>query len=401
MNLLEVFIASLQNLKVNKVRSFLTMLGVIIGVTSVILLVSIGQGAKIYINEQFASLGTNLLIITPGKIETKGGPPLRTESVEKLTFEDSMALKRRAFLLKGVVPFVLGNSTVKYSNRSRSVIVAGVNNEYQWVRGFWVEIGSFVSDDDVEARRRVVVIGKKVVEELFGTSNPIAQMVKIGDVKFRVIGIMEKKGVSLGIDFDNVVFIPVKTAQDLFNTQSLFQIIVSVISEKELNNATDQIISVLKKRHNNKEDFTIVSQGAMLSTLDTILNVLTYVLGGIAGISLIVGGIGIMNIMLVSIKERTREIGIRKAVGAKKKDILIQFLIESITISTAGGIIGILLGIGGAAAAHKIFPALPTKVTPWAIIIAFVFSVSVGVFFGVYPAKKASELDTIESLRYE
>ena len=400
MNFVETIRVSFDALSANKLRSSLTMLGVVIGVASVILLVSIGEGARNYISDQFAGLGTNLLIIQPGKIETKGMlPPVST--TKKLTYGDAEALKKRGFPVKLVAPVVIGTGTVKYQNRHRDIPVIGVTYEFQEARNLRVEVGSFITDIDVEGERKICVLGRKVVSELFGTSNPLGRMVTLNEARYRVVGIMEKKGVSLGTDIDDIVFIPVKGAQALFNTDRLFEIIVSIATAEEIDRGTNIITQILKKRHDGNEDFTITSQAAMLSTFQTILTSMTFVLAGIAGISLVVGGIGIMNIMLVSIKERTREIGIRKAVGAKKRDILAQFLIEAVTLSTIGGIVGIVIGGGVAYSLNFIFPALPISVSAWSVSLAFGFSVLVGVFFGVYPAKKAAALHPIEALRYE
>ncbi len=400
MDLIETVRVAFDALSSNKLRSSLTMLGVVIGVASVILLVSIGEGARNYISEQFAGLGTNLLIIQPGKVETKGMlPPVST--TKKLIYADAEALKKRGYPIKLVAPVVIGTGTTKYQNRHRDTPVIGITPEFQEARNLRVEIGSFITDVDVEGERKVCVLGRKVVSELFGTANPLGRIVSLNEAKYRVVGIMEKKGVSLGTDIDDIVFIPVKSAQALFNTDRLFEIIVSIAASEEIDRGTKIITQILKKRHDTKEDFTITSQAAMLSTFQTILTSMTFVLAGIAGISLVVGGIGIMNIMLVSIKERTREIGIRKAVGATRRDILSQFLIESVALSTVGGIIGIVIGGGIAYSLNLVFPELPTSVSGWSVSMAFGFSALVGIFFGVYPAKKAAALHPIEALRYE
>jgi putative ABC transport system permease protein len=393
---------ALEMLAVNRVRSALTMLGVVIGVAAIILLVSLGEGATAYITRELTGLGTNLLIITPGKTQTSGGfhPPMAS-TVRKLTYEDAMALRRRATLLTDAVPIVLGTGKIRYRGVSRDTSVIGVTPEFQRVRNLYVEIGQFVSEEDVEGRRRVVVLGRTVKRELFGEENPLGRFVTLADSRYRVIGIMERKGVSLGFDIDDLVFIPVKSAQDLFDTDRLFEILAAVRSPDEIHRATQQAKDILVRRHGNREDFTIVSQGAILSAFTTILRILTAVLGGIAGISLLVGGIGIMNIMLVSVRERTREIGIRKAVGARRRDVLGQFLLESVVLSTLGGVLGILLGVGGAKGLSFFFAYLPTRVSLWAILTAFGFSVAVGVFFGVYPARRAASLDPIQALRYE
>ncbi len=401
MNALEFLHVAFESFRANRLRAALTMLGVIIGVAAVILLVALGQGAKNYVETQFAGLGSNILIVTPGKIETKGGPPVIGAAKHKLTLSDSNVLEKKGYLFAGVAPLVFGTSEVRFGTRSRNVPVLGVTAAFPDVRNLHVEIGNFVTDSDDEAKRRVVVLGRTVKRELFGNANALGQVVKISGARFRVIGIMERKGVSLAMDLDDIVYIPVRTAQDIFDTDALLEIIISVRNKNDVDSGKELARSLVFKNHSRHEDFTITVQAAMLSSLFTILDTLTYVLGGIAAISLIVGGIGIMNIMLVTVKERTNEIGIRKAVGATDRDILLQFLIESTVISSAGGLCGMAVGVLGAWAIRVLAPSLPVAVPPWAIALAVTFSVFVGIFFGVYPAQKAAALHPIDALRYE
>ena len=401
MNPLEYFGVAFEALGTNRLRSALTMLGVVIGVAAVILLVSLGEGTKNYVEEQFAGLGSNILIVTPGKIETKGGPPIIGAAKHKLTLADARALEKKGYLFGGVAPVVFGTAEARYGSRSRNVPILGVTPEFSSVRNLHVEIGSYVTESDVEAKRRVCVLGRTVKRELFGNANALGQVVKISGARFRVVGIMERKGVSLALDLDDIVFVPVRTAQDLFDTDALLEIIIAVRNKNDIESGKELAGSILFKSHNRHEDYTITNQAAMLSSLYTILDTLTYVLGGIAAISLLVGGIGIMNIMLVTVKERTNEIGIRKAVGARDRDILVQFLLESTALATTGGLGGMLVGVLGAGGIHLLVPKLPAAVPPWAIALAFGFSVLVGVFFGVYPARKAAALHPIEALRYE
>ncbi len=402
MNFLETFRVSLEAILSNKVRSGLTMLGVIIGVLAVILLVSIGQGAKVYITKELTGLGTNLLIIQPGKTSTKGGfHPPSAGTVRKLTYDDSQALRRRAWLLTDAVPVVLGTGTSKYQSRSRDTMIIGTSPEFQRVRNLFVETGSFIQQGDVDSKEKVIILGRTVKDELFGQENPLGKVVTVSDARYRVIGVMMKKGTSLGMDVDDIVYVPVTSGQELFDTDALFEIIATTPRAEDTDRAVAQIKDILIHRHARKEDFTIQTQGAMLATMNTILDVLTAALGGIAGISLLVGGIGIMNIMLVSVRERTREIGIRKAIGARNRDIMAQLMIEAMTLSGVGGIIGILLGVGLALLIPYFVTVLPTSVSLWSILMAFSFSVAVGVFFGVYPARKAALQDPIQALRYE
>jgi putative ABC transport system permease protein len=402
MNFVETFSVAFEAILSNKVRSGLTMLGVIIGVMAVILLVSIGQGAQVYITKELTGLGTNLLIITPGKTSTRGGfHPPSAGTVRKLTYDDSLALSRRAWLLTDAVPIVFGTGKIKYQNLGRDTMVIGTTPEFQSIRNLFVDTGNFVTQGDVDSKYKIVVLGTKVKEELFGQENALGRVVTLSDARYRVVGVMRKRGTSLGMDLDDVVFIPVTSGQELFDTDGLFEIIASTPRAEDVDRAISQIKDVLIKRHAHKEDFTIQTQGAMLSTMNTILGVLTAVLGGIAGISLLVGGIGIMNIMLVSVRERTREIGIRKAVGARKRDIMAQFMIEAMTLSGAGGIIGIITGVGLALVIPVFVEVLPTSVSLWSVLMAFSFSAAVGIFFGVYPARKAALQDPIQALRYE
>jgi putative ABC transport system permease protein len=396
----EAAATAVDNLSTNKLRSALTMLGIIIGVMAVIMLLSVAEGAKRYITRELSGLGTNLLIITAGKSQTTGGPPIIGEGTRKLTYEDAVALKH-ATRREEIAPVVLGGSQIKHGNRSRDVTVIGTTYAHQQVRNIFVQVGRFISDEDVESKRRVVALGRTVARELFGELNPLGTLVRIADMRFRVIGIMERKGVILGFDFDNLVFIPVRTALELYDTDRLLEILVEAPSEAEIPRVSAEVTRILVRRHDNKEDFTVTSQDAMLTSLRKILNIFSWVLGAIAAISLLVGGIGIMNIMLVSVGERTREIGLRKAVGARRRDILAQVLLEALALSVIGGLIGVCAGFGGALAVGNIFPSLPVEVSFWSMWLAFGFAVCVGIFFGVYPARKAALLDPIAALRYE
>ena len=281
-------------------------------------------------------------------------------------------------------------------------MIVGTDEVFVKIISIGVDSGGFFTSEDVDASRRVCTIGYTVKNELFGGKNPLGEIIKIGGSGFRVIGIMEKKGTFMGTDdFDDVVYIPVPAAQTLFNTDRLIGIRAKARSAAMIDEAKEQIRVILKKRHNNKEDFTILTQGSLLSSLDSILNALSAVLAGIAAISLLVGGIGIMNIMLVTVKERTREIGVRKAVGATRKDILLQFLLESMILSLMGGVVGILMAFTGGVVLSRFLPQMPPLMEPWVIALATLFSGGVGIFFGVYPAYRAAHQDPIEALRYE
>lgn len=390
-----------ESIVTNKMRSVLTMLGVIIGVSAVILLVSIGEGARRYIKKELGDLGTNILVVVPGKTSREGGMHMGTSAVRKLTYDDAVIIEKRSGSVLHAVPVILGTSWIKHGGRSRDTYIVGVTEEYFAVRNLGIEIGRALSSSEVEAGRRVCVLGRTVKREILGDLNPLGAKVTIGDAKYRVVGIMQPKGVTLGNDMDDVVFIPVTAAKDLFDTDSLLNITIKVREPEFIERAKLEITDILTRRHAGKEDFTILSQDEMLKVMNKILAIMTAVLSGIAAISLIVGGIGIMNIMLVSVRERTREIGIRKALGAKKRDILVQFLTEAVLLSVMGGGMGILLGGGISAAIPYVITFLPTHLQLWSIGLAFSFSVAVGIFFGVYPARKAALYDPIVALRYE
>ncbi len=401
MEIIEIINVAKDSLFVNKIRSVLTMIGIIIGVSAVILLVSIGEGARREIYKELGELGSNILIVVPGKTSKEGGMHMGTSVVRKITYDEARFVEKRAKNIIHAVPVILGTSWIKYKGKSRDTYIVGVTDPYFDIRNLKIEIGRGINASDVDSRQKVCVLGKTVKKEIIGDANPLGAVVSIGDTKYRVIGIMAPKGMALGFDIDDVVFIPTTAAMELFDTDRLFNITVKVRKAELVDEAKKEIREILVRRHANKEDFTILSQDEMIAVMGKILNIMTAVLAGIATISLIVGGIGIMNIMLVSVKERTREIGIRKAVGAKNRDILLQFLAESVILSVIGGIGGIILGIALSVGLHYFFDFLPTHITWWSIVVAFLFSGIIGIFFGVYPARKASLYDPIVALRYE
>ncbi len=396
----------------NKTRSLLTALGVIIGVAAVIALTSLGSGATGGITKQLEGLGTNLLTVGSGA-GGRGGPPglVRTGGQQTITMGDVKAIKDLGGDIAGVAPTIQTNSQAKYSGTNMSVTVIGTTPDYEIVRNSSVAKGAWFSTSDVNGRKRVAVIGYQVQTDLFGNTDAMGQKFKVGGVSFTVVGIMPDKGNSGFASPNSQVFVPLNTFQQrLSKTSSASgQLTVQSISVQGKNKDTlkdlqQKITDLLALRHKKATpddyDFNVSNQADALSSVNQITTILTLFLGGVAGISLLVGGIGIMNIMLVSVTERTREIGIRKALGAKPRDILTQFLVEAFVLSVGGGIIGIMIGLGLAFGAGSAISIVPV-VSPTSVLLAFGFSAAVGIFFGYYPASQAAKLDPVESLRYE
>jgi putative ABC transport system permease protein len=414
-NLLESVKLATRTLAANKLRTFLTMLGISIGVGAVIALLAIGTGVQNYINQQFTSSGTNLLGITPGRIQ-RGGPPGGFGQSAYLTLNDYRAVT--ANVGPGVTDHATDFTSVgnfAYEGKTSQVQVSGVTPSFSAVRNWKASTGRFIEEADNGGRARVVVLGQTVVNDLFPEEDPLDKVVKINNVPFRVIGVMESKGSSFLGDQDATAFIPLTTAQErLFARQAQAKSGERIVSTIYLHTADDQARpqveaaarEVLRERHRlqpgDNDDFSIISQTELLNTFGAVTDVLTIFLGAIAAISLLVGGIGIMNIMLVSVTERTREIGLRKAIGAKAGAILSQFLIEAIVLSLIGGALGILIG-AGIALGITLIPNIGFQPTVQvsAIALAVGFSIAVGLFFGIYPARRASKLNPIDALRFE
>jgi putative ABC transport system permease protein len=420
MNVLESIRIALQALTANKLRAALTMLGIIIGVGAVIALMSIGQGVQASVTQQIQAIGPNIIFVTPGAIQ-QGGVQSAQGQAATLTSEDAEALSDplAAPDIAAVAPSFTSRAQIVYSGNNVNSQVNGVTPEYALVRNYKVSDGSFITKQQVDALSRVAVLGATVANNLFDGEDPVGKTIKINQSNFQVIGVLESKGgASIAGGFgsqDDVVFVPITTAQRrLFGGargfgvgQRVSTIYVSAASELQVNAAITEIAAVLRERHKltyQQDDFTIISQQDILGAFTQITTILTAFLGAIAGISLLVGGIGIMNIMLVSVTERTREIGIRKAVGAKRRDILAQFMVEAVVLSVFGGLGGIGVGwlISQAVNQLKIStPPLVTLVSPEAVLLAVGFSAAVGLFFGIYPATRAASLNPIDALRYE
>lgn len=393
------------SLLANKMRTILTMLGIIIGVGAVIVMVSIGLGVRQNITDSISSLGSNMLIVTPGSTN-KGGVRSAAGSNKKLKLEDAEAIKKKIKNIDYVSPTVNSSYQIVYGNENWNSSVYGVTPEYLKIRSLSVTSGSFITTADMNSRNRVAVIGSTVASNLFDTANPVGKNIRIGNQPFKVIGVLESKGQSsMGSDQDDMVIIPVTTAQErLMGITYIRSINIQVSDASKMDFVQSQVESLLRQRHHiqngQEDDFTVRNLTSLLETVNNTTTMLTLFLGSIAAISLLVGGLGIMNIMMVSVTERTREIGIRKALGATFKDIMLQFLIEAVIIGVVGGVLGILFGVGSALLVSKV-STFTTYITALPIVISFSFSVGIGLFFGLYPARKAARLDPIEALRYE
>jgi len=395
MKLIESFRIAIKALNANKVRSALTMLGVIIGVAAVILLVSIGTGVQSQVTGQISGLGSNLLFAFPGSFEGGGGGGPGGGITKQFNTDDVEYVQRRIGAQGTVIPTLQAPAQLRVGNRTKSTTLGGTDQNGDASAGS-LQSGRWLTRGEVVGASRVAVIGSDVRDEFYPGQEPIGRELDINGQPFKIIGMLTKKGGSLGGSQDNLVYVPVTTAQTMLSTRDISAMLIEVADVDTIETVKAQVERALKPRFGDQ--FTVFTQEQTLGILSTLLGTLTAMLAGLASISLLVGGIGIMNIMLVSVSERTREIGIRKAVGARTYDILSQFVIEAVMLSVFGGLVGILLGAGGALALQ---PWVPAEVTPWAVVLAFVFSAVVGVFFGVYPAYRASRLDPIEALRYE
>ena len=404
MNLSESIKVALEGLSANKVRSGLTMLGVVIGVGAVIAMIAIGQGAKQQTMNMIQSMGTNVLSIRSGQSRT-GSVRGAMGSETTLTYDDALAIEKDCPLIVAVAPELRMNAQAKYKNMNTNTEVTGTTADYPSIRNFKVEQGRWFTDADVRSMRRVAVIGPTAAVNLFNQSSAVNKMIRLNGISIKIIGITKAKGTGGFGDPDDQIFMPLTTAQKrVFGVDYIRGISAQAKTMDQMTEASNQIEALLRKRHKigpaSDSDFSIRNQAEFMETAAQTSETFTMLLAGIAAVSLLVGGIGIMNIMLVSVTERTREIGIRKAVGAKSRDILLQFLIESVVLSAFGGVIGILFGITAAkilaqTAGWQVAISVP------AVILAFGFAAAVGIFFGIYPARKASALRPIDALRYE
>ncbi|MBE2235005.1 MAG: ABC transporter permease [Anaerolinea sp.] len=416
MSIVESLRVAMRGLSANKLRAMLTMLGIIIGVGAVITLLSVGKGVENLIREQLQGAGTNLLFVVPVNVNNNTGPPSTHRFEPSLTQSDYAAISDpfNVPLVVRAAPEVNTAADVTYQRNSLNLQVSGVTYDYQAVRNSFVGEGNFISDQDVAARSRVAVLGVRAMERLFDADEyAIGRTIKINNIPFEVIGIMQEKGGGAFGSEDDLVYVPLTTMQERLmpnfrNSRGeplLSTIYTQVVAEEQMDEARQQIEELLRQRHNiqfrGDDDFTVINQADLVAIFGQITGVITLFLGAIAAISLLVGGIGIMNIMLVSVTERTREIGIRKAVGARRRDILLQFLIEAMVLSLIGGLIGIGLGWAGAVLITSLQDDLTAVVTAQSVLLATGFSLAVGLFFGIYPATRAAGLNPIDALRYE
>jgi putative ABC transport system permease protein len=405
MKTLNILLSAFRALHRNKMRSFLTMLGIIIGVAAVIIMLAIGQGAQYSVEQQINALGTNVLIVFPGSQQT-GGLRMGAGTVTTLTEEDAQAIQKECPAVALVSPGTRAGGQVIAGNMNWATGIEGTGPDYLEIRKWSVEYGEFYTDADVKAASKVCVLGKTVADNLFPDSSPIGQNIRIRNVPFKVAGVLAKKGQNaMGQDQDDVILAPYTTVKRRLTWYPyLRQILVSATSPSNIAAAQSQIADLLRMRHKvapyDADDFTIRNQADLATAATATTQILTILLASIASVSLLVGGIGIMNIMLVSVTERTREIGIRMSVGARGRDILTQFLIEALVLSLLGGVVGIILGVTGSTAISS-FAKWPSIITAFSIILSFGFSIAIGIFFGFYPARKAALLNPIDALRYE
>ena len=412
MNYQNLFKIAIRAIAANKMRSFLTALGIIIGIAAVITMLAIGQGSKASIKANIAEMGSNMIMISPGA-DMRGGVRQDASAMENLKQTDYQAIKDECNYISAISPTVNSSGQWINGNNNTQSSIYGVNQDYLSIRQLKVADGEMFTDNDIKAAAKVCILGQTVVDYLFPDgSDPVGKVVRFNSIPFRVVGVLQKKGYnSMGMDQDDLVLAPYTTVMKRIMAQTyLGGIVCSAITEEASQPAQDQITEILRRNHKLKDatdtsdadedDFNIRSQEEISSMMNSTMSTITILLGSVAGISLLVGGIGIMNIMYVSVTERTREIGLRMSVGARGVDILNQFLIEAILLSVTGGIIGVLLGVSLSVSLQQFFH-VATQIEPWSIIMSFAVCTFTGVFFGWYPAKKAAQLDPIEAIRYE
>lgn len=387
-----------QSLAGTRNRTLLMLLAMSIGVSSVVVLTALGEGARRYVVNEFASLGTHLLIMLPGRSETTGGaPPLFGETPRDLTLDDALALLRERSIAR-VAPLTAGNAPVSYGSREREVTVIGATQAFFPIRHLSIGSGRALPDMDPQRASNIAVLGAGLRRELFGSQRALGQWIRISDRRYRVIGVISEGGESLGQNLDDMIVIPVAAAQSLFDAPSLFRILIQARSDQDIERAKKAAREIIRQRHDGEDDVTIISQDALLGTFDNILRALTYTVGGIAAISLAVSGILIMNVMLVAVSQRVGEIGLMKALGAAERQVLRVFLVEAVMLAAAGAALGLLVGGAGILALRHLFPAFPIVAPLWAPLAAVAVALATGLLFGVLPARRAARLDPVRAL---
>jgi putative ABC transport system permease protein len=399
MNAKDFLVLSLRSLTAHRLRSFLTLLGIAVGIAAVILLTSIGEGIHQYVLTQFTQFGTRVIEIAPGRTIASGGPGGLQTTVRLLSIEDTQALGKVPDVV-GATPFVWGNSEVGANGRLRRTVIYGTSANMVDIFRMKVGVGTFLPAEDMEHARPFAVLGPKVKQELFGAEPAVGQRLHIGGMQFRIIGVLEAKGQVLGLDLDDTAFIPTARALELYNRDGLMQITVSYRDDVAAAKVVAEVRALLAARH-GREDFTLTTQEDMLRTLSKILDILTAAVGALGGISLLVGGVGIVTIMTIAVAERTSEIGLLKALGAPQRTILGLFLGEAVALAATGGIFGLLLGMGLARLLHLVFPTLPVETPLSFVVLAELVAVGIGIAAGVLPARRAARLDAVEALRDE
>lgn len=379
-------------------RTTLMLLAMAIGVASVITLTSLGEGARRYVTGEFASLGTHLVIVLPGRSETTGGhPPLMGETPRDLTLDDALALER-VRSIRRVAPVQLGSAPVSWREREREIVVIGTTRDFLEVRHLTLGQGRFLPPGDPRRATPVTVIGAKVRRELFGAESALGDWIRIGDRRFRVIGVLGSEGRSIGLDLQDIVIVPVAAAQQLFDQNSLFRILVEASTEEDVPRAQSAVRDIIRGRHDGEDDVTVIAQDSVVATFDKIFKALTFTVGGIAAISLVVAGILIMNVMLVAVSQRTAEIGLLKALGTPRRRIVWLFLLEAALLSAVGAFLGLAIGVGAAWLVAELYPVLPLSVPVWAVGAALGIALGTGMLFGVLPARRAAALDPVLAL---
>jgi putative ABC transport system permease protein len=390
---------ALRSIRSYPLRSALMLLAMAIGVGAVVVLTSLGEAARRYVASEFASLGTHLLIIVPGRTETTGGAPAMFvgDTPRDLTLDDALAVARSPSVRR-IAPVVIGTTQVSWGGLDREAMILGATPELLEIRHWGVGQGSSLPPGDPTLARNVAVIGTRVRRELFGGRGALGEWIRIGDRRFRVIGVLATEGRSIGMDVQDLVIVPVATAQALFDTPSLARILVEARSRDDMQRAREHAIATLRDRHQGEEDVTVITQDAVLATFDRVLRALTYTVAGIAAISLAVAGVLIMNVMLVAVSQRTPEIGLLKALGAPRREILALFLVEAALLSLLGASLGLALGALGGLAIERLYPILSVGAPPWAIAGAVAIALGTGIAFGALPARRAAALDPVQAL---